>query len=52
MKGEPGAGLSRVSASICSVLVALSMDDVVGMEMSCGKNSTVRTIRSARVFIM
>ena len=51
MKGEAGTGLSRVSASTRAALVALSKDDVVGIEISCGKNSTVRSICSARAFV-
>ena len=51
LKGDAGVGLSSASANILAALVALSADDVVGMSMSCGKNSTVRAIRSALVFV-
>ena len=50
-KGDAGAGCSSASASILTTSAALSVDEVVGMLMSCRKNSMVRTMRSARVFV-
>ena len=52
MNGEAGIGLRRASASMRAAVIALSVDDVAGIIMSCGKNSTVRAIRSALVFVM
>ena len=50
-KGEAGAGLRRASASILAASAALSDDELCGMDISCGKNSTVRAIRSALVLV-
>ena len=51
LKGDAGAGLCSALANILAALVALSADEVAGMLMSCGKNSTVRSIRSSLVFV-
>ena len=50
-KGDAGAGCRSASASILAASAALSVDEVVGILMACGKNSTVRAMRSARVFV-
>ena len=51
-KGAAGAGLRRASARIRAASEALSAEELLGMSMSCGKNSTVREIRSALVCVM
>ena len=51
LKGNAGAGLSSASTNILAALVALLASEVAGILMSCRKNSTVRAIRSALVFV-
>ena len=47
--GAAGAGLSRAFVRASAALMALSEEERDGIGASCGKNSTVRMIRSARV---
>ena len=51
--GNGNAGDRCRSASVRNLAAsaALLADDLLGMHMSCGKNSTVRAIRSALVFV-
>ena len=51
LKGNAIAGSRNASASILAALVALSADEVAGMSMSYGKNSTMWAVRSALVFV-
>ena len=51
-KGEAGAGFMSVSVSILAASVALSPDELCGISMSCGTNSTVRAIISTLVLVM
>ena len=52
INGDAGVGLRSASANILAALVALSVDDVTSMFMSCRKNSTVRVIRSVLIFVI
>ena len=47
--GAAGDGLSRACVRASAALMALSEEERDGIGASCGKNSTVRMIRSARV---
>ena len=51
LNGDTGAGLRSALANMLAALAALSVDEVAGMSMSCGKKSTVRAIHSALVFV-
>ena len=50
--GEAGAGCRSALASILAASAALSLDNVAGMAMSCGKKATVRAMRSARFLVI
>ena len=50
-KGDVGVECNSASASILAASAEMFVDEVVGMLMSCGKNSTVRAMRSACVFV-
>ena len=50
--GDAGAGSRSASTSILAASAALLDAELLGILMSCGKNSTVRAIRSALVFVM
>ena len=50
-KGDAGAGLSSSSTSILVASAALSVEEVAGMMVLCRKKSSVRTMRSALVFV-
>ena len=47
--GAAGDGLSRACVRASAALMALSKEERDFIGASCGKNSTVRMIRSARV---
>ena len=52
LNGDAGTGFIIASTSILDASAELLPDNMVGMEMSCGKNSTVHTICSLRVFVI
>ena len=49
---EGGSGFLRACDKICAASISLSVTNVAGMSMSCGKGSIVCTIRSALVLVM
>ena len=51
-KGEAGARFISASVSILDASVVLLPEDLCGISMPCEKNSTVREILSALIFVM
>ena len=49
-KGDAGVGLSSASASILAALVVLSVEEVVGMMVLCGKNQ--RCVRCVLISVL
>ena len=52
VNGAVGAGLVRAWMRSVAAMAAASAEVTLGMVLSCGKNSTVRAMRSARVLGM
>ena len=52
MNGDAGAGLSNAEVSSLAAFAALSLDDIAGVCMSCGKKATARAMLCARVLVM
>eukprot|EP00978_Attheya_sp_CCMP212_P009052 scaffold21347_cov54-Attheya_sp.AAC.2 len=50
--GAAGAGLRRAWVRSCAARVATSADDIWGMQIVCGKKSTVSLTRAALVLVM
>ena len=52
VNGDAGCGCWSAAVKSFAASIAVSADDVVGIDTRCGKKSTVRAVRSARGFVM
>ena len=51
LNGEAGVGFWRARVSSAAALIAMSVDDILGMGRSCGKNSTMSATLSPLVSV-